>query len=158
MVQGHGKRRATCRCAQNTELFTVDIKDFKRILSPLQQDSLQAKMAFLKQVLLSKPRTGLYCSSCRTNPWMRQCLSCETPFLQGVAIARRSKVGTSAILCCLLVLCPGMACFAMPMLYSRQSVIRVWCCWSGSLASVRLCRQEGFAGMSSEVKMLKMSL
>lgn len=55
VVQGHGMRRATCRCTQNTELFTVDIKDFKRILSPLQQGSLQAKMAFLKQVLLQNP-------------------------------------------------------------------------------------------------------
>lgn len=49
-VQGHGRRRATCRCAQDTELFVVDIKDFQRILRPLQQGSLRAKIAFLKEV------------------------------------------------------------------------------------------------------------
>ena len=52
MVQGQGQRRATCRCTKNTELFTVDIKDFQRILRPLQQGTLQAKMDFLKQVCL----------------------------------------------------------------------------------------------------------
>ncbi len=51
VVQGHGQRRATCRCTQNTELFTVDIKDFQRILRPLQQGSLHIKMGVLRQVL-----------------------------------------------------------------------------------------------------------
>ena len=51
-MQGHGQRRATCRCSQRSELFVVDIKDFKRILQPLQQDTLQTKIAFLQQVAL----------------------------------------------------------------------------------------------------------
>ena len=55
-IQGHGQRRATCRCAQRTELFVVNINDFKRILQPLQQDTLQNKIAFLKEVLT----VGLY--------------------------------------------------------------------------------------------------
>lgn len=49
-MQGHGQRRATCRCSQKTELFVVSVKDFKRILQPLQQDTLQSKIAFLQQV------------------------------------------------------------------------------------------------------------
>lgn len=52
VAQGQGQRRATCRCTQNSELFTVNIKDFQRILRPLQQGTLQAKMDFLKQVPL----------------------------------------------------------------------------------------------------------
>ncbi|KAL0028754.1 hypothetical protein WJX79_005068 [Trebouxia sp. C0005] len=50
LMQGHGQRRATCHCSQKTELFVVNIKDFKRILQPLQQDTLQSKIAFLQQV------------------------------------------------------------------------------------------------------------
>ncbi|KAL3130956.1 Rap guanine nucleotide exchange factor-like 1 [Trebouxia sp. C0009 RCD-2024] len=52
LMQGHGQRRATCRCSQKSELFVVDIKDFKRILQPLQHDTLQAKIAFLQTVPL----------------------------------------------------------------------------------------------------------
>ena len=51
-MQGHGQRRATCCCSQKTELFVVNIKDFKRILQPLQQDTLQSKITFLQQVRL----------------------------------------------------------------------------------------------------------
>ncbi|KAL0037517.1 hypothetical protein WJX77_000810 [Trebouxia sp. C0004] len=50
LMQGHGQRRATCRCSQKSELFVVNIKDFKRILQPLQQDTLQSKIAFLHKV------------------------------------------------------------------------------------------------------------
>ncbi|DBB02473.1 hypothetical protein WJX82_005804 [Trebouxia sp. C0006] len=50
LMQGHGQRRASCHCSQKTELFVVNIKDFKRILQPLQQDTLQSKIAFLQQV------------------------------------------------------------------------------------------------------------
>lgn len=58
VTQGHGQRRATCRCSQNTELFTVDIKDFQRILRPLQQGSQQFKMSVLRQVGLLLRHTG----------------------------------------------------------------------------------------------------
>ena len=50
IVQGHGRRRATCKCTLETELFVVDIKDFRRILQPLQQGSLRSKIAFMKEV------------------------------------------------------------------------------------------------------------
>ncbi|KAL0028776.1 hypothetical protein WJX79_006703 [Trebouxia sp. C0005] len=50
LMQGHGQRRATCYCTQATEVFTVNIKDFQRILRPLQQGSHQSKMQFLRQV------------------------------------------------------------------------------------------------------------
>ncbi|KAA6420586.1 MAG: hypothetical protein FRX49_09379 [Trebouxia sp. A1-2] len=49
LMQGHGQRRATCYCTQATEVFTVNIKDFQRILRPLQQGSHQSKMQFLRQ-------------------------------------------------------------------------------------------------------------
>lgn len=49
LTQGHGQRRATCYCTQATEVFTVNIKDFQRILRPLQQGSHQSKMQFLRQ-------------------------------------------------------------------------------------------------------------
>ena len=62
--QGHGQRRATCCCSQNTELFVVDIQDFKRILQPLQQDTLQSKIAFLQKVsILPLRHTRLYSPS-----------------------------------------------------------------------------------------------
>lgn len=64
-LQGHGQRRATCRCTQSTELFTVNIKDFQRILSPLQHGTLQAKITFLKQVpLSSQDHLLLLCMAC----------------------------------------------------------------------------------------------
>ncbi|DBB02475.1 TPA: Rap guanine nucleotide exchange factor-like 1, variant 2 [Trebouxia sp. C0006] len=50
LMQGHGQRRATCYCTQPSEVFTVDIKDFQRILRPLQQGSHQSKMQVLRQV------------------------------------------------------------------------------------------------------------
>ncbi|KAL0037693.1 hypothetical protein WJX77_008057 [Trebouxia sp. C0004] len=50
LIQGHGQRRATCYCTKATEVFTVDIKDFQRILRPLQQGTHQSKMQVLRQV------------------------------------------------------------------------------------------------------------
>lgn len=49
-VQGSGTRRATCKCNQPSELLAVNIADYKRILAPLQSNTLQLRMAFLKQV------------------------------------------------------------------------------------------------------------
>ena len=49
-MQGSGTRRATCKCNQPSELLAVNITDYKRILAPLQSNTLQLRMTFLKQV------------------------------------------------------------------------------------------------------------
>ncbi|KAK9815809.1 hypothetical protein WJX72_009912 [[Myrmecia] bisecta] len=50
LLQGHRQRRATCVCPQRSEFFITQVEDYKRVLAPLQQGNMQARIELLKQV------------------------------------------------------------------------------------------------------------